>query len=262
MTIPQNIFQPILALFFVLLSLYGDSQTYNSNYFPPKNYGGKEQLRKIIAHEVDQRDIPSRGRVLLRVAISEEGKLTSKEIFKSSDDALNTEALRIVDKVLWHPAYLRGEAIEGSVLISIPFSKKHARKVAGSKPIKVKVDSLIDTSCRIYSKQEVDSLPQVIYPSASYSSITDFVLKNFNYPEMAIKYAVQGTTGVEFIIEPLGYVSNVRIYNQLGAGCDVEVAKWINQLYFTPPMKGGKLVRVKMRVQVPIHTAQSQLQVH
>lgn len=262
MSIIPNTAQIQIILFFIFSALCGRSQSYNSNYFSPSNYGGREQLRKIIAHEVNQKEISSRGRVLLKVAINEKGELTSKEIFKSSADAFSVEALRIIDKVLWSPAYMYGEAIEASMLVSIPFSKKYARKVESLNPMKMSTDANIDDSNDIYTNQDVDSLPKVIYPNSDYKSITDYVLKNFNYSQMAVKYSVQGTVGIEFIVEPRGYVSNVRIYNQLGAGCDVEVAKWINQLYFTPAIKDEKLVRVKMRVEVPIHAAQSILHVH
>ncbi len=188
--------------------------------------------------------------------------MISKEIFKASADAFGIEALRIIDKVRWHPAYMYGETTEASMLVSIPFSKKYTRKVRELNLLKMNRDANIDLSNFIYTNQQVDTLPKVLYPRGSYTSITNYVLKNFNYPEMAIKYAIQGIVGVEFIIEPRGYVSNVRIYHQLGAGCDVEVAKWINQLYFKPAIKEGKLVRVKMRVEVPIHASKSILQVH
>ena len=246
----------------VLYCLVGVTQSGSLDYFPPKNYGGKEQLKKIVDNEVIGEEAPKKGKIHVQISIDENGKLVSKVIFKSSHSSFNAAALRVVDKLLWHPAYMMGTPVGGELLLAIPFNKKQSTQAKEQNPVTVNSIHLVDTSNTIYLQKDLDSLPEVIYPQMGYSNISDFVLRNFEFPETAIKYSVQGKVAVEFVVEPRGYLSNLRVVNQLGAGCDIEVVKWINQLYFSPAMKDGKLVRTTMKAEVLIRMPQALLQVH
>jgi TonB family protein len=78
-----------------------------------------------------------------------------------------------------------------------------------------------------------------------------FLADNIVYPQLALKYKIQGTVYVSFIVEKNGAVSNVKILRGIGGGCDeetVRVVKLMNK--WKPGSQNGKNTRVLFNMPV------------
>ena len=80
-----------------------------------------------------------------------------------------------------------------------------------------------------------------------YQYITD----NIKYPVEAREKGIQGRVFVNFIVEPNGSVSDIRVLRGIGGGCDEEAVRVMESMpKFKPGMQNGEAVRVSYTVPV------------
>lgn len=70
------------------------------------------------------------------------------------------------------------------------------------------------------------------------------------YPELARKAGVEGMVVVQFVVDENGNVTSPTVLRGIGAGCDKEAVRVVQQAKFTPGMQRGKAVRVKMSLPI------------
>ena len=79
-----------------------------------------------------------------------------------------------------------------------------------------------------------------------------YVATNLAYPEIARRMGIEGNVFIEFVVEKDGAITAVRSLKGIGAGCDEEAVKVINNApKWRPGKQRGKPVRV--RIVLPIH---------
>ncbi len=72
-----------------------------------------------------------------------------------------------------------------------------------------------------------------------------FLRKNIKYPADAVKKHVEGKVAVNFIIEKDGSVSNIKILQGIGGGCDEEAIRVAKLMpVWKPGRQSGSPVRV------------------
>lgn len=101
--------------------------------------------------------------------------------------------------------------------------------------------------------QEVrtDAVFTIVEEPAKFSGGTDelykYIGENLKYPKQAQRLGVEGTVVVQFVVEEDGSISNAEVLNGIGAGCDAEAKRVIEE---SPNWKAGtqegKKVRQKM----------------
>lgn len=74
--------------------------------------------------------------------------------------------------------------------------------------------------------------------------------KLISYPEIAKKAGVEGRVIVQFVVTEQGTVSDPVVVRGIGAGCDEEAVRAVQQARFTPGKQRGKPVRVKMSLPI------------
>ena len=78
-----------------------------------------------------------------------------------------------------------------------------------------------------------------------------FLRKNTHYPETAIKTLVQGVVMVVFIVEVDGTLSNVKVLQKIGGGCDEEAVRVTREMpHWDPGKRNGRAVRVLVRMPI------------
>jgi len=72
-----------------------------------------------------------------------------------------------------------------------------------------------------------------------------FLAEHIKYPDNAVKYGIQGTCYVQFIIDSDGFVTEVKIIRGIGGGCDEEAVRVVKMMpQWNPGKQNGKTVRV------------------
>ena len=90
--------------------------------------------------------------------------------------------------------------------------------------------------------QIVEEMPE--YPGGE-KKLLEYVAKSVKYPQIARESGIQGRVFVNFVIEPDGSVSNVKVLRGIGGGCDEEAMRVIKSMpKWKPGKQRGKAVRV------------------
>lgn len=74
--------------------------------------------------------------------------------------------------------------------------------------------------------------------------------KKIHYPEIAKKAGVEGRVIVQFVVNEQGAVTDPVVVRGIGAGCDEEAIRAVQEARFTPGKQRGKPVRVKMSLPI------------
>ena len=94
----------------------------------------------------------------------------------------------------------------------------------------------------------VEQMPE--FPGGD-KALMDFVKDNIQYPTDARKRGIQGRVFANFIVEPDGNLSDIKILRGIGGGCDEEAIRVIESMpKFIPGMQNGEAVRVSYTIPV------------
>ena len=77
------------------------------------------------------------------------------------------------------------------------------------------------------------------YYKGGSKALTEFVLKNLNYPQEAWDNQIEGTVHARYDINHRGKVTKIKILNSIGYGCDEEAKRLIRLLEFEVPKSRG-----------------------
>jgi len=74
-----------------------------------------------------------------------------------------------------------------------------------------------------------------------------FLNRNINYPDAAIENKVRGVAIIEFLVDTLGNVSDVKIIEDPGSGLGLEAARVIKKSsgQWEPAMQAGRRVKAR-----------------
>lgn len=89
----------------------------------------------------------------------------------------------------------------------------------------------------------VEQMPELIGGLAA-------IQKKITYPEIAKKAGVEGRVIVQFVVDEQGNVADPQVVRGIGAGCDEEAVRAVQQAKFTPGQQRGKAVKVKMSLPI------------
>lgn len=111
--------------------------------FPGGEPGLMQYLARSIKYPVLAQESGTQGRVIVSYIISPEGKITSPQIVRGVDPALDKEALRVVSAMPdWNPGKQRGKAVAVKYVLPITFrlDKKKDSEKSSQSSLKAVVD--------------------------------------------------------------------------------------------------------------------------
>lgn len=94
----------------------------------------------------------------------------------------------------------------------------------------------------------VESMPE--YPGGM-AKLMSYLGNSIKYPPLAKESGIQGRVFINFVVEPNGSISNVKVLRGIGGGCDEEAVRVVSQMMkWKPGMQRGKPVRVSYNLPV------------
>ena len=94
----------------------------------------------------------------------------------------------------------------------------------------------------------VEEMPS--YPGGE-AKMYEYLGKNIKYPQIARESGIQGRVFVNYVVEPDGSVSNVKVLRGIGGGCDEEAMRVVKAMpKWKPGKQRGKAVRVSYTLPV------------
>jgi protein TonB len=191
------------------------------------------------------------GQVSLHINVDAEGKVKAFEVGEGADEAFVREALRLLEYVLWEPALYDGKAVAGIAFFELEFKPGKFRRILKQRgydhPPALYQPS--DSCFAVYDQKSLNRQVEVLAPEG-YSGMVDFIRKNLEYPELAIKRGISGTVRMDMVVESSGRITNLRIIQSVGAGCDEEAMRLMKMLRFRPGLKSGIYVRSNIQLSI------------
>ena len=101
----------------------------------------------------------------------------------------------------------------------------------------------IDYFMSIYKDNDVDVKPKVVFED-TLMTISSFIYKNLKYHEGTLKLSITGTVKLYFVIEPTGWITNIKVLKGVGGGATAEAQRILKLLKWEPGWKNTSKVRV------------------
>jgi protein TonB len=94
----------------------------------------------------------------------------------------------------------------------------------------------------------VESMPE--FPGGM-GELMKYLGTSIKYPPLAKESGIQGRVFINFVVEPNGAISNVKVLRGIGGGCDEEAMRVVeNMPRWNPGKQRGKAVRVSYNLPV------------
>jgi protein TonB len=94
----------------------------------------------------------------------------------------------------------------------------------------------------------VESMPT--FPGGM-GALMKYLAENIKYPPLAKESGIQGRVFINFVVEPDGRISNVKVLRGIGGGCDEEAVRVVKSMpKWSPGKQRGKPVRVSYNLPV------------
>jgi protein TonB len=100
--------------------------------------------------------------------------------------------------------------------------------------------------------KDKDFIKQPVYKGGM-KAMQKFIEDNLRYPEEALKNRIEGSVGVNYSINHLGIVSEVKIISGIGHGCDEEAARLVSLLRFDVKKTRGLKVLFHRTLHIHFH---------
>ncbi len=114
--------------------------------------------------------------------------------------------------------------------------------IAGSSSNSDGVGSGLSDGTDIYNTSFLEAMPE--FPGGT-TAWTNYLTKNLYYPVFARESGVGGRVVVSFVVEKSGEITDLKVLQGIGGGCDEEAMRVIKKSpFWKPGMQNGKRVRV------------------
>lgn len=225
------------------LSAQNTDSIYSVTEVPAMFAGGDSALFMYIKSNLKppasyNEEIPT-GRVLVRLVIEKDGKVSSPLVVKGLSKALDEEVLRFAGTLpAFNPAQTGGKAVRSYYSLPVRF-KATKRDTVIAQPVVAK------RKTRIYnSKCEVDEMPA--FPGGD-AVLGKYITRIYNYPDACLRNFIYGYNEVSVTVNEDGSLSNIYISKSAHLELDSESLRIINSLPdFIPAMKDGKSVACEL----------------
>jgi TonB family protein len=242
-------------LFLTLIAAFTLHSLCAQELIPSQPYGGAYQLKDFIKQEMvypaTALENKVEGDVDLIIYTDESGQVISLKVQHPVSPEIDSEAVRIMKKVLWQPAKYMGKTIPDSQVVTIKFNiKKYNRYCMdrGYTTLNYPHEP-VDESNIIYGFKEVDTVPKLVFTDQT-MTLGKYINEQIQYPEAAMKYSITGKETITFVVESNGHISNVQPKDYIGAGCWEESVRLVKLLKWHPGINDNKAVRVSMSISI------------
>tara|TARA_R110000868_G_scaffold104848_4_gene288885 strand:+ start:1501 stop:2289 length:789 start_codon:yes stop_codon:yes gene_type:complete len=247
----------IITSLFILIIITSTLHAQKIEWFknssnPAMPNGGEKELKDFVKTEFiyPKQALENRitGDVFITYKVNNNGKVINRVADSLGNYLLIKEALRVFDKIIWEPNQDRNPtAFEGDQLKFIFNPKAYKRLVkkrAYDAHPKTEHKQTDDTN--YYTINQLDEKPSI----TNAKSINAFISANFSYPSIALQREISGRVTVEFIIEPYGLATNVKVIEAVSGGCSEETVRLVKAMKWKPGIRNNEAVRTLFNYQL------------
>jgi protein TonB len=202
------------------------------------------------------------GTVMVTFVVEKSGGIGEVEVKQPVAPLLDAEAMRVIKAApKWTPAHHKGKVVRQRVTVPVSFvlaegsgevveipaagSAKPGQPLPpGAVEAAPGTSSVIGTTASGASIIRPEKGTQPVGGTAAFFA---WVAANQKYPDLARKRKIQGKVLVEFIVQPDGSLTDVRVPKKHGSGLDEEAIRLIKTApKWEPALYQGKPIKQKM----------------
>ncbi|MCB0732807.1 MAG: energy transducer TonB, partial [Ignavibacteriae bacterium] len=219
-----------------------------------KPIGGYSSIaEKVIYPEMAIR-YKREGEVSVKTYLNEKGDVVGVQVLKAEGYGFEKAAVDAIKQTKFEPAYQNGKPIKSIYVIPVEF-------ILNSGEIKIRREEIDAYQKQSENKNIVNTevvnsytnentyfvaVEEMPMPIGGIEGIQNKII----YPETARMAGVEGRVYIKAFIDEKGNVTNAELIKGIGAGCDEEAIRVINETKFKPGKQRGKTVKVQ--VSIPI----------
>jgi len=237
-----------LSILFIFISsvLFSQEKMETSVDHPAKPKGGKEDVEFVVQSQLIYPEELLKQKQAEEVAVyftvTNNGEVKDVEFKQAYPEAFKIEATRLLRYFLFNPAKSGNVSVASISYLVFKFNPDTYKKHTKSRGFVIPKDQpTFDTSFVVYDK--ADKSPEYYKGD---EALSEFILSNMEYPDLAIRQNIQGTVVLSFIVEPNGTISNLFAEKEFNHLCTEEAFRIMRQTKWKPATKNGKAVRYKM----------------
>jgi TonB family protein len=214
---------------------------------PAQPVGGKLDVEYVFQSQVIYPENLLKKNVSEDVAIyftvSSDGSVKDIEFKQEYKEEFKSEAKRLLRYFMFTPASIGNVNVASQSFLVFKFSPDTYKKYTKARGFVIHKDQAsFDTSFVVY--KIADSSPEYYKGE---EALSEFVLENLEYPDLAIRQNLQGAVVMSFIVEPNGTISNIIVEKDFNHLCTQEALRIIRQTKWKPGKKDGKAIRYKTK---------------
>ena len=202
------------------------------------------------------------GTVMVTFVVEKSGGIGEVEVKQPIAPLLDAEAIRVIKSApKWTPAHQKGKAVRQRVTVPVSFvlaegsgevvempapgaTKPGQPLPPGAVAAAPGSTSVIGTTANGASIIRPEKGTQ---PVGGTTAFFAWVAANQKYPALARKRKIQGKVLVEFVVQPDGSLTDVRVPQKHGSGLDEEAVRLIQTApKWEPALYQGKPIKQKM----------------
>ncbi|EON78195.1 TonB family protein [Lunatimonas lonarensis] len=224
----------------------------------PKPENGWKELEEFLRSHVNVpekvQELGLSGVVELEFLVKEDGKIhypVIRRSFGAGIDEQVLQALTRMDAPKWEPGLVNGKSV--SVIMNFPvgFNFTKQNQQAASFFPRSNTAMRLPAPSSIADDEVFEVVESMPVPAGGMEGWNNYVSENLKYPERAKQGNVQGTVYVVFVVDREGNVTNPEILRGIGAGCDEEALRLVqNSPRWTPGIQSGQLANVQIRIPI------------
>ena len=230
----------------IALLLFGFGTVGFAQVNPPTPKAGHQLTEDFIQqnqiYPEDDLQAGNKGKVVVAFHLDEKGNGSDYLVKESFSEAANENALDLVKKIIWNPATKNMLPMEYDMEYEVEYNAKaYKRYWKKHEHIAIPLKLEVDDGYQIYETRQLEEIAKPFF--ADGSNMAQYILNNLKYPEAAKMSEVNGTVRLSFVVETNGNVSNIIVDRSVGAGCDNEAIRLLQDTHWIPAVKNGKYVR-------------------
>ena len=202
------------------------------------------------------------GTVMVTFVVDKSGGISEVEVKQPIAPLLDAEAIRVIKAApKWTPAHHKGKVVRQRVTVPVSFvlAEGSGEVVEMPAPGSTKpgqplppgaVEAAPGTSSVIGTTASGAAIirpEKAAQPVGGNTAFFTWIAENQKYPDLARKRHIQGKVLVEFIVQPDGSLTDVRVPQKHGSGLDEESIRLIKAApKWEPALYQGKPIKQKM----------------
>ena len=219
-------------------------QTFGQSAFG-QNKALKDYLLSKIQYTPAAIQAKTSGQIIAQVKINEKGEAKKIEFIRALGSGLYESVESAIKSVGDWNQYWSGWHGEVDLRLPIQFIHRSQSNSLDSNDLLVYVyDYRSNHDAHRYGSWEVkEKMPE--FSKGGEDGLNEYLGRKIKYPKKAIQKMVSGKIMTSFVVDSNGQITNLKLLQGIGEGCDEEALKVITEMpKWTPGMQNGRKVNV------------------